>query len=238
MIIRLARIVALRCAYPMAAGGRRTLVYMTVSVETIIGSACAAGAVGVFVEFAVKPRLEARKERILAAHRDRQRLHERLMTIGIAAARLNHDRLPRDMRAEVRQALRGEDQRALATIDEQTRELVDELGHAAGTFAWRIKDLVIGYAALVRGWSLSERTAAEKGRLITELTAPMMGYLAGSGWLPVRRGRYLREVCALVEEHTGTNPVLTRRNAPPRADAAPVVSARTTERCADTTADV
>jgi hypothetical protein len=196
-------------------------------------------AMTVFVEFAVKPRLEARKERILTAHRDRQRLYERLTTIGIAAARLYYDRLPREVRAEVRQALRGEDQRALATIDEQTRQLVDELGQAAGTYAWRIKYLVIGNAALVRGWSLSERTAAEKGWLIAEFTTPMMGYLAGSGWLPVRRGRYLRELCALIEEHTGTNPILGRRNAPPQTEAVgPVVSSRTMGRPADASADV
>jgi L-asparaginase II len=184
---------------------------VAVSVETIIGSAVAAGTVALLVEYAAKPRLEARKERILAAHRDRQRLHDRLIAIGMAAARLKHDRLPNDIDTEVRQALRGEDQRALATVDVQTRELVDDLGHAAGTYAWRIKDLVVGYAALVRGWSLSDRTAAEKGRLIAEITTPMIGYLAGSGWRPFRRARYMREVCALVEQHTGTNLIFGNR---------------------------
>jgi len=201
---------------------------MAVSFETIIGSALAAGIVSVLVEYAVKPRLEARKERILAAHRDRQRLHDRLIAIGIAAARLNRDRLPGDTRAEVRQALRGEDQRALTTIDEQTRDLVDDLGHAAGTYAWRIKDLVVGYAALVRGWSLSERTAAEKGRLIAEVTTPMIGYLAGSGWRPFRRARCMREVCTLLEQHIGTNPIFRPRRLPAAADAAPTASSHST----------
>ena len=195
---------------------------MAVSIETILAAVPAAVVVNLAVDVALKPRMEARKERILIAHRDRQRLLDRLGKIGMAAARLSHDRLPSGISHDVRQALRAEDQRAVATLEEQTRELVDDLDRAAGTYIWRIKDIVIGYATLVRGWSLSERTAAEKGQLIVELTIPVVGFLGGSPWRPGRQAKYLREACALIEKHTGNNLYVLRRAARPTAtEAAP-----------------
>jgi hypothetical protein len=171
--------------------------------STILISAATSGFVTLAIEWLAKPRLEARKERILAAHRARRQLSEAMLTIGVAAARLNRQRLPSDMPVEQRRSLLADEQRAADSIDRLTLDLVERLGEFAGTYAWHGRDLVIKYVSVMRGVVLSSRSRAEKAQIVIECTSPMATFLFGSGLRPVGRIKSLFKVQGLLARHGG-----------------------------------
>jgi hypothetical protein len=171
--------------------------------STVLVSAVTSGFVTLAIEWLAKPRLEARKERILAAHRARRQLSDALLSIGVAAARLSRARLPRDMPAAQRQALLAEEQRAADSIDRLTADMVERLGEFAGTYAWHGRDLVIKYTGVMRGVVLSDRSRAEKAQVVIDCTGPMATFLFGSGLRPIGRVRALLKVQALLARYGG-----------------------------------
>lgn len=171
-------------------------------------SALISAVVALGIELVAKPRLEARKERILADHRSRLTFDARLTKIITMAATWAQFEEPTRGSDEFRDRLENERSRALQELDGITQELMDDLGSYAGTYvAWNPRvlgasapALVAKYVFIVRGISLSDRSAADKFRELRDVSLAMQQALF-SYWHPVRRARALRDLPGILGKY-------------------------------------
>jgi hypothetical protein len=172
--------------------------------STVLVSALTSGVVALGIEWLAKPRLEARKERLLQVHRARQTFQANVVRLLADSVRVSTAAalpLPRDLKAEVRRAARGEVSRAAQRIDDATKEMADKLEDYALSYGTaRARDLVVGYVAVARGVQLSDRTQVEKAEILREISAPLNTLLFG-GWRFRSRYRALMELPAVLGKY-------------------------------------
>lgn len=190
----------------------------------VLISALTSAIVALGIELVAKPRMEARKERILGDHRSRLRFDQRLTQIIVMSATWEQFVIPPGTREDFRDRLESEQARALRELDEITQALIDELGSYAGTYvSWKLpvlgttgQALIARYAFIARGISLSDRPAIEKLRSLKEISLVMQEALF-SRWHAVRRARALQKLPDLLDQYTPSEPVQ-----PPESSAMPV----------------
>jgi hypothetical protein len=157
---------------------------------TVLVSAAVSGLVALAIEYAAKPRLEARKEELLELHRRRRELKAMLLKINTLAA----------MWAPYVDAhaseLDSEMSRALEQLDQMTCKLWDDIEWYAGTFSSlqvfnrpSLQNLVIQYILGARAIYLSDMPRPDKLRILGEISEPLQVAFA-ERW-PITKGRAL-----------------------------------------------
>jgi hypothetical protein len=170
----------------------------SINWDTVATSAVTALLVTLAVEYAAKPRLEARKERILGAHRSRRELSAAITSIALPAAFLSID-MPKDVTGEARDSLLAERKRQYERLRDQAQVLVDSMDRHAGTFPGPPMRLVMSYIGTVQGVMLSARTRHDKARLIHDLSKQIAMILDGRWWQTPARVRATWELDRLVK---------------------------------------
>lgn len=164
------------------------------TVVNVLVAALVSAVVALGVEWAAKPRLEARKERLLTIQRARWQvwryLHQ-ILAHGYALTTPPASGPDEDTRA------------AHEAVVPATRELEAAFSEVV-TFGGRDRLEMVGvlasYVGAVRGVMASDRTWHDKGKLLHTWTPAVMDVLGGPGqgplyWLRRRyRGRRLREL--------------------------------------------
>jgi hypothetical protein len=171
----------------------------SVNWDTVATSAATALIVTLGIEYAAKPRLEARKERVLAALRSRRELSAALTAVSLPAAFLTMD-IPKDAEPQVRETLKAERQRQYERMREQAQAMTDSMDRHASTFHSMPMKIVMSYIGTVQGIMLSARTRHDKAKLIFELSQQMALILDGRWWQAVARVRALQRFHELVAE--------------------------------------
>jgi hypothetical protein len=165
------------------------------------------------VEYAAKPRLEARKERILGALRSRRELSAAITSIAMPAVFLSID-MPKDATGEIRDHLLAERKRQYERMRDQAQALVDSMDRHAGTFSAQAMKLVMSYISTVQGVMLSTRTRHDKARLVHDLSKQIAMILDGRWWQTPARVRAVWELDRLVkrsQDHDGDEAVGERQ---------------------------
>jgi hypothetical protein len=141
-----------------------------VSLGSLLAAALVSAAVALGVEWLAKPRLEARKERILRRYQARDDVWRALDDILFAAAYMkNIQARPDDVQAAAERIVP-----AVRSLEEAFREVMPFT--AAGHIA-----LLASYVGMVRATMMSDRTSHEKGRLLFDCTPMIMDVLGGPG---------------------------------------------------------
>jgi hypothetical protein len=123
------------------------------------------------VEWLAKPRLEARKERVLGHPRKRDELAPAVLKLGFAAQFLTVD-MPTDLPTRARENLLAERRRTYARMQSITAELADGLVSYADLYFGPLIDLVPLYITHVQGVIMSARIQVKQARMLSELTMP------------------------------------------------------------------
>jgi hypothetical protein len=123
------------------------------------------------IEYAVKPQLEARKDRHLEALRAQRRFESILIDLAVAAGVYVTDDTSTDGDAVVRKKLQAERARQYDRMQLLVTELFDNLGKFAGSYPlapWRDDMLLVG--TTMHGVLMSARSRHRQAELIVELT--------------------------------------------------------------------
>lgn len=171
----------------------------SINWDTVATSAITALTVTLATEYVAKPRLEARKERILAALRSRRELSAALTAIALPAAFLAVD-MPTDAEPQARDSLRAERRRQYERMRDQAQTLMDNMDRHASTFHSMPMKLVMEYIGTVHGVMLSARTQHDKAKYIHNLSLQMALILDGRWWQIVARLRALQKFQQMVEQ--------------------------------------
>ncbi|MFI7607430.1 hypothetical protein ACIBTV_20110 [Micromonospora sp. NPDC049366] len=155
-----------------------------VNWDTVVTAATTAVFVTLAVEYLAKPRLEARKERILEDVRLRRDLLTAILDLTLSAAILVHE-IPNDASAEVKQSLRQERKRHYERMSLRINELHDNAGRYARAFKEPKRTAVLRYLNCVKGLVLSERTRHRQAEIVHSLGVPVATILEGTLWWPI-----------------------------------------------------
>lgn len=177
--------------------------------DTILISAITSGAVALAIEWAAKPSLEARKERILTGRRNRRAFEANLLKIRVTASTWSDFEIPPTASDEERRKLEEEHARALGQLDGVTRAMVDDLGtYALNYLPWTpsklgttVPTLIAQYVFLARAAQLSDLPAARKLDVLEDISAPLYTYLFGNRWHPLQRIKALLELPGVLAQH-------------------------------------
>jgi hypothetical protein len=154
------------------------------------------------VEYFAKPRLEARKERILRQLRSREDLVAAVIDIAGVAEYVAID-VPKDGPAEARQNLIADRSRAYERLQKLVAGLHENMGRHAGSYRWPYLGIVIAYIGYLKGAVLSVRTQAAQGRMIREVSGHLVAILAPDPvwkvWRWPHRFRALNAVYTILE---------------------------------------
>jgi hypothetical protein len=141
-----------------------------VSLGSLLAAAIVSAAVALGVEWLAKPRLEARKERILGRYRARDHVWHALHSILLAAATMKNT-----------QAQLEDIQAAGAGVVPATRALEEAFREVMPFTRMRDIGLMASYVGMVRGAMKSNRTWPEKGELLFAST-PGVACRMGPRW--------------------------------------------------------
>lgn len=145
---------------------------MAIDLETLATAAASSIFVTLVVEYFAKPRLEARKEEILDAHRARRELLPATIRIAYAAAAVS-TALPKAVDPGVRGNVYAEQDRQYQRLEVLVQDLVDDVGRRAGTFLAPYLDLVVGYTSTLQGLLMSSGTPADRAARVREVAEVM-----------------------------------------------------------------
>lgn len=180
---------------------------MTVNLEALAASALMSFIVTVVIEYIAKPRLEARKEEILDAHRSRRELLAATVRIAYAATVVATE-VPGSADSAVRGNVYVEQDRQYERLQGEVQRLVDDMGRHAGTFLGPMLTVVVDYTSSLQGLLMSARPRPEQAAEIRDLAAAMAGALSSPRLWRVRRQisrvHALTEVRRLVALHSGS----------------------------------
>jgi hypothetical protein len=155
-------------------------------VNTVLVSALTSAVVALGIEWLAKPRLEARKERLLRLHRARQTFEANVVTVLANSAKVSaasEQPLPDDLSDVVRRAIRDEISRVIQQIDDATREMSDKLVDYEPSYPTpRARSLIVQYVATTRGIQLSDKAPGEKAEILKQITAPLHTWLFTRWW--------------------------------------------------------
>jgi hypothetical protein len=135
----------------------------------------------------------------------------------LARQAFDHGRHSRSDRAAARRAGRDacaalalEQQRVGRLVDEQTQDLLDNLGHAAGTYRAPLRDFILYFGIVVRLVMISDRALIEKARIVRELTGPVATLVGVQWWRLKARSRALVDTVTVLQPFSST-PLATGR---------------------------
>lgn len=176
--------------------------------DAVLVSALTSAVVALGIELVAKPRMDARKERILGDHRNRLGFEANLLKIMVISATWEQFEMPPDVSETSKQTLEDEQARVLRELDEMTQALMDDLGSYAGTYVgWRIPalggsapTLIAQYVFIMRGISMSDHSPNSKFHELHELAEALQTALF-TRWHPVRRGKALGRLPGILEKH-------------------------------------
>ncbi len=182
---------------------------LDVTLANVAVSALTSAVVALGVEWLAKPRLEARKERLLHRHRASADVRRQLDTILFDAGKLLHIRMPAGLKEDQRAIYVRELRETSDEILTATRALEDAQLDVMSVTSDHNIELLASYVGFVRGVMRSERTWTEKGDMIWTCTPIVMDVLGGRGqsalyWM--RRGyraRRHRQATALLRGDPG-----------------------------------
>lgn len=140
------------------------------------GAVITAGVTAVFVtfgfEYLAKPSLEARKERILDAHRARGELYDLIVRVTFAAGRFQ-EKMPGTAPAALRATWDDELDRQYEIMRTQILAATDNLGRYMRVYRGVIRGLVASYVTTLHGVILSPRTRDRQAEIVAGLGGPM-----------------------------------------------------------------
>lgn len=179
------------------------------TVSTVVTAGVVSAVVSIFFEWVAKPRMDARKERILNDIRNRRKFENNLLRLEVASRMWAQFKYPLNATRQTKEAIDAERQRTYQQIDNTTKEMVDDVGFYALTYLGvRIRPLktpvpeMIGrYVHCVRGVYLSNRTYTTKAKIIHRLTEPVRIFLFGGKLHWLRRVNALFEMQNLLDEY-------------------------------------
>lgn len=187
--------------------------------ETVLISACTSAGVALAVEWAAKPRLEARKERILEVHRSRREVIRALRTITTLGGQLEYE-LPAGMDGAARAlAIRHlEDRRADAARIGRELE-TDATGFYMSLRNVRARAVLSLMTGVVQGIAISGKPRQQAGRELSASSGPVLDYFARPWWQPRSRRAALRKAEAILGVHGSSNePMPAAPDPPPPAE--------------------
>jgi hypothetical protein len=178
------------------------------TVSTVVTSAVVSGVVALGLELVAKPRLEARKERILAAARGRSDFERNLLKLEVLSGTWANFVNPPGVSMGSRQLIAQERRRAFSQIEDITKELVDGLSAYAITYigvrlpgqSMSAPEIISNYVWTVRGVTVSARSTSDKAKAIHELTEPIRIFLFGGLHL-VQRINAWKEIPAVFNKY-------------------------------------
>jgi hypothetical protein len=158
------------------------------TVVSLLMAALVSAVVALSVEWAAKPRLEARKERLLTIERARTQLWRGLHQMMFNAARLAS--LPASGPDEDAQAAHE----AVVPATYELEAAFMEATGLGGHYREETVEVLASYVGAARGLMVSNRSCDEEGRLLRTWTAALMDVLGGPGqpWLYRLRPRWRR----------------------------------------------
>jgi hypothetical protein len=140
--------------------------------DTVVTSGATAVVVTLAIEYFAKPRLEARKERILGLLRARRELLSVITRLTLAA-KMYGEELPAAAPQDLQRAWRDERSRHYETLQDQSRQLLDDVSRYAHAYPRQLDDVLIGYVTTVHGIMLSMRPRHRKAAHIADLGIPI-----------------------------------------------------------------
>jgi len=150
-----------------------------VSLGSLLAAAVVSAAVALGVEWLAKPRLEARKKRILRRWRAKDEVWRTLGPILFAAA------IMKNIRSQP-----GDVQAADAGVLPATADLEEAFREVVLFSSKRNIDLLASYVGMVRGAWQSDRTYRQKGELLFTCTPMVMDVLGVPAQKPLYRARW------------------------------------------------
>lgn len=174
---------------------------MNVQLSTIITSALTAGVVTLIIEWGFKPRLEARKERLLEIHRKRREFKAHLLRILVNTGKWSNYEYPDGCDDWRRERTTEEMERGLQQIDDATRFMADDYIEIAVTYPKAFSDLTSRYMGIARGLQLSDRTNDEKMAALKEVTEPFYTLLCFRYWRFISRAKALIQLRKVMERY-------------------------------------
>ncbi|MGW3959121.1 hypothetical protein ACWED2_04815 [Amycolatopsis sp. NPDC005003] len=156
---------------------------MTATLTTILISALTSGVVALGVEWLFKPRLEARKERLLELHRKRRTFEAQMTTILVNIAKWSALELPAGMSETVASRLAEDRAAAVLQIEEIAAAMNLEIFDVVFAYpAQRIRDIIIRYVYAIWLVQQSDRTQDEKWEIFLDLTQAAHTWLFSRYW--------------------------------------------------------
>jgi hypothetical protein len=158
--------------------------------------------VTLLIEYLAKPRLEARKARVLDALAARRELAASLVSVGLAAGFLK-EAVPPPGEGISREPILLERARQLQQLRERTQALYDNAGRYASVYPGPARDRVVNFIFTTWGVVMSQRTTQRKAELVTDLVRTMAVIVDARPWAPLRYARAMErletQLCAAQE---------------------------------------
>jgi hypothetical protein len=179
------------------------------TVSTVLTAGVVSAVVSIFFEWIAKPRMDARKERILNDIGNRRKFENNLLRLEVASGMWAQFKYPASATRQTKEAIDAERQRAYQQIDNTTKGMADDLGFYALTYfgvrmrplKTSVPEMISRYVYCVRGVYLSNRTYTTKAEIIRKLTGPMRTFLFGGKLHWLRRVNALFEMQKLLDEY-------------------------------------
>jgi hypothetical protein len=159
------------------------------TLSTVVVAALTSGAVTLGIEWVFKPRLEARKERMLELHRKRRKFELQMVTVMINVAKWSDLDLSSERPDTVTRLLIQDRDTAEQQIDATIAAMNVEAFEIAAPYLEPIRSLVIRYIFNMRMIHLSDRPQSDKWPLLLELTKNAHVWLFDGTWRIRKRGK-------------------------------------------------
>ncbi|WP_020386952.1 hypothetical protein [Kribbella catacumbae] len=154
----------------------------TINWDTVVTAGATAVFVTLAIEYLVKPRMEARKERYFGILRARQELLTVITKLTLAAKMYGED-LPATARTDLQRVWNAERDRQYEVLQSQSRALMDDVARFAQAYPGQFRETLIAYVTTVHGIMLSMRPRHRKATQIADLGIPITTALeVPPGW--------------------------------------------------------
>jgi hypothetical protein len=154
----------------------------TINWDTVVTSGATAVFVTLAIEYLVKPRLEARKDRFLGVLRARRELLAVITKLTLEA-KMYGEELPANAPPDLQRAWRDERTRHYEALQSESRQLLDNVARYAHAYPRQLDDVLIGYVTTVHGIMISMRPRHRKAAHVAALGIPLaMALEVPPGW--------------------------------------------------------
>ncbi|MBG0818776.1 hypothetical protein [Planomonospora sp. ID82291] len=172
---------------------------MAINWDTVATSAATAVVVTSMYDYFVRPRQEARKERIAEQLRARRELLAVLAYTAQSASVVLLEPPP-DATTAVLEKLRDQRQRQYERMQEHVQSLFDDVTRYASTYVLLPRDVLIECVCCMQGVLMSSRSRREQARLLHAFTYQLAVIFSYAGWRLIARGKALMKTRRLLGE--------------------------------------